>query len=75
MVVLCARRRDTFLIDTRTVFPAIDTARCIFSATVIDIVGETTIAIAVAYQMVIRFAFRNPAFSTATKYFVRMLFG
>lgn len=73
MVVLCARRRDTFLIDTRTVFPAIDAARGILSAAVIGIVGETTIAI--ADQVIIRFALRNPANTIAAKYFVHMLFG
>ena len=75
MVVLCARRRDTFLIDARAVFPAIDAARGIFSAAVIGVVGETTIAIAIADQVIIRFALRNPANTIAAKYFVHMLFG
>lgn len=75
MVVLCARRRDTFLIDARAVFPAIDAARGIFSAAVIGVVWETTIAIAIADQVIIRFALRNPANTIAAKYFARMSLG
>lgn len=75
MVVLCARRRNTFLIDTRSVFPAIDAARGIFSAAVIGVVGEATIALAIADQVIIRFALRNSANAIAAKNFARMLLG
>lgn len=75
MVVLCARRRDTFLIDARAVFPAIDAARGIFSAAVIGVVGEATIALAIADQVIIRFALRNSANAIAAKYFARMSLG
>lgn len=75
MVVLCARRRNTFLIDTQTVFPAIDAARGIFSAAVIGVVGEATIALAIADQVIIRFALRNSANAIAAKNFTRMSLG
>lgn len=75
MVVLCARRRNTFLIDARTVFPAIDAARGIFSAAVIGVVGEATIALAIADQVIIRFALRNPANAISAKNFTRMSLG